>query len=133
MAAPEASSPENFGTLIQNTDPGSNAGIPGLQLPAGLGASTGLPVGLELDGIEHSVRVSRRRAWRLRFAVEELLKRRTVAGPLLEVLIGHSTSGRARLGVRAAAGQPSSLCIVWSMTTVKEGSVCRVMRHVECG
>jgi len=49
-AAPEASSPENFGALIQNTDPGSNAGIPGIQLPSGLGASTGLPVGLELDG-----------------------------------------------------------------------------------
>lgn len=50
VAAPEVSSPENFGALIQNTDPGSNAGIPGLQLPSGLGASTGLPVGLELDG-----------------------------------------------------------------------------------
>jgi mandelamide amidase len=49
-AAPEASSPENFGALIQNTDPGSNAGIPGVQLPSGLGATTGLPVGLELDG-----------------------------------------------------------------------------------
>ena len=49
-ATPEASSPENFGALIQNTDPGSNAGIPGIQLPSGLGASTGLPVGLELDG-----------------------------------------------------------------------------------
>ena len=33
----EASSPENFGALIQNTDPGSNAGIPGLQLPIGPG------------------------------------------------------------------------------------------------
>lgn len=49
-AAPEASSPENFGALIQNTDPASNAGIPGIQLPSGLGASSGLPVGLELDG-----------------------------------------------------------------------------------
>ena len=49
-ATPEASSPENFGALIQNTDPGSNAGIPGIQLPSGLGATTGLPVGLELDG-----------------------------------------------------------------------------------
>jgi len=49
-ATPEASSVENFIALIQNTDPGSNAGIPGLQLPAGLGAETGLPVGLELDG-----------------------------------------------------------------------------------
>ncbi|SFN25563.1 indoleacetamide hydrolase [Variovorax sp. OV329] len=49
-ATPESSSPENFGALIQNTDPGSNAGIPGVQLPSGLGATTGLPVGLELDG-----------------------------------------------------------------------------------
>lgn len=49
-AGPEASSPENFGALIQNTDPGSNAGIPGVQLPSGLGAESGLPVGLELDG-----------------------------------------------------------------------------------
>jgi Asp-tRNA(Asn)/Glu-tRNA(Gln) amidotransferase A subunit family amidase len=37
------------GALIQNTDPGSNAGIPGLQLPSGLGRD-GLPIGLELDG-----------------------------------------------------------------------------------
>ncbi|PSL82866.1 indoleacetamide hydrolase [Variovorax sp. WS11] len=49
-ATPESSSIENFSLLIQNTDPGSNAGIPGLQLPAGLGATSGLPVGLELDG-----------------------------------------------------------------------------------
>lgn len=37
-----------FLTFIRNTDPGSNAGIPGLTLPAGLAA--GLPVGLALDG-----------------------------------------------------------------------------------
>ena len=29
---------------------GSNAGIPGLQIPAGLGPETKLPVGIELDG-----------------------------------------------------------------------------------
>ena len=40
---------DTFGTYIRNTDPGSNAGIPGLSLPAGMTAS-GLPVGLELDG-----------------------------------------------------------------------------------
>ncbi|WP_322046671.1 indoleacetamide hydrolase [Paraburkholderia sp. J67] len=34
---------------LRNTDPASNAGIPGLALPAGL-TDTGLPVGLELDG-----------------------------------------------------------------------------------
>jgi indoleacetamide hydrolase len=49
-ATPEASSIENFLLFIQNTDPGSNAGLPGLQVPMGLGAATRLPVGLELDG-----------------------------------------------------------------------------------
>ena len=38
-----------FPTFIRNTDPGSNAGIPGLSLPTGL-TSTGLPIGMELDG-----------------------------------------------------------------------------------
>ena len=38
-----------FPTFIRNTDPGSNAGIPGLTLPVGL-TRDGLPVGLELDG-----------------------------------------------------------------------------------
>jgi Asp-tRNA(Asn)/Glu-tRNA(Gln) amidotransferase A subunit family amidase len=40
---------DTFTTYIRNTDPGSNAGIPGLSLPAGMTAS-GLPVGLEIDG-----------------------------------------------------------------------------------
>ncbi len=40
---------DTFGTMIRNTDPGSNAGIPGLSIPAGMTAS-GLPVGLEIDG-----------------------------------------------------------------------------------
>jgi mandelamide amidase len=34
---------------LRNTDPASNAGIPGLALPAGL-VDARLPVGLELDG-----------------------------------------------------------------------------------
>jgi mandelamide amidase len=46
----ESSSVATFVTVIRNTDPGSNAGLPGLQLPAGLGPTTRLPVGLELDG-----------------------------------------------------------------------------------
>lgn len=40
---------DEFGSYIRNTDPGSNAGIPGLSVPAGMTAS-GLPVGLEIDG-----------------------------------------------------------------------------------
>jgi mandelamide amidase len=38
-----------FLTFIQNTDPGSNAGIPGLSVPIGR-TQSGLPIGLELDG-----------------------------------------------------------------------------------
>ena len=38
-----------FTTLIRNTDPASNAGIPGLSLPAGM-TPAGLPVGMEIDG-----------------------------------------------------------------------------------
>lgn len=50
MSAPEASSPQNFERLTRNVDPGSNAGLPGLSLPAGLDAN-GLPVGFEIDGL----------------------------------------------------------------------------------
>jgi mandelamide amidase len=55
-ATPESSSLPNFGTMIRNTDPGSNAGVPGIQLPVALGATTGLPVGLEFDGPKGSDR-----------------------------------------------------------------------------
>lgn len=44
-----------FQTFIRNTDPGSNAGIPGISLPAGL-TGAGLPVGIELDGPARSDR-----------------------------------------------------------------------------
>ncbi|GKQ55136.1 indoleacetamide hydrolase [Bradyrhizobium sp. Ce-3] len=37
-----------FPTVVRNTDPGSNAGIPGISLPVGLTRS-GLPIGLEFD------------------------------------------------------------------------------------
>jgi len=37
-----------FMTVIRNTDPGSNAGIPGISVPVGM-TSGGLPVGLEFD------------------------------------------------------------------------------------
>jgi Asp-tRNA(Asn)/Glu-tRNA(Gln) amidotransferase A subunit family amidase len=50
LAAPEASSLETFQRLARNVDPGSNAGLPGLSLPAGLSAD-GLPIGLEVDGL----------------------------------------------------------------------------------
>jgi indoleacetamide hydrolase len=46
----EASGVANFVLYIQNTDPGSNAGIPGLQIPIALGETSALPVGMELDG-----------------------------------------------------------------------------------
>jgi mandelamide amidase len=49
-ANPDSSSLANFALFIQNTDPGSNAGVPGLQLPVALGATSKLPIGLELDG-----------------------------------------------------------------------------------
>jgi len=49
-AQPDSSSLENFLLFIQNTDPGSNAGVPGIQIPLALGASSKLPVGVELDG-----------------------------------------------------------------------------------
>jgi Asp-tRNA(Asn)/Glu-tRNA(Gln) amidotransferase A subunit family amidase len=49
-ATPASSSVEVFMASIQNTDPGSNAGVPGLQIPMALGASSKLPVGMEIDG-----------------------------------------------------------------------------------
>ncbi len=50
LANAESSSVPTFLAVIQNTDPGSNAGVPGLQMPIALGASSKLPIGLELDG-----------------------------------------------------------------------------------
>ena len=46
----DSSSLENFALFIQNTDPSSNAGIPGVQIPVALGGTSQLPIGLELDG-----------------------------------------------------------------------------------
>ena len=56
----DSSSLANFLLFIQNTDPGSNAGVPGIQLPVALGASSKLPVGLELDGPSGSDRQAAR-------------------------------------------------------------------------
>jgi mandelamide amidase len=71
LQGPQASSLENFGTYIQNTDPGSNAGLPGITLPAGKGSSSGLPVGIELDGPANSDA----RLMAIGIAIEELLAR----------------------------------------------------------
>ena len=38
-----------FATYIRNTDPASNAGLPGISIPIALSAQ-GLPIGMELDG-----------------------------------------------------------------------------------
>ncbi|MFM1988410.1 MAG: hypothetical protein RJA99_1367 [Pseudomonadota bacterium] len=40
---------DTFGSFIRNTGPASNAGLPGLSMPAGL-VDGGLPWGLEIDG-----------------------------------------------------------------------------------
>jgi mandelamide amidase len=66
---PEASSLETFLRFIRNTDPGSNAGIPGLTIPAGLGPTTGMPVGVSLDGL----RGSDERLLAIGMAIEQLL------------------------------------------------------------
>ncbi len=70
-ANPDSSSMGNFMTIIQNTDPGSNAGVPGVQVPIGLGATTKLPVGLELDGPAGSDR----RLLSIGMAVEQVMGR----------------------------------------------------------
>lgn len=51
LANADVNSHDMFLTLIRNTEPGSVAGLPGLSIPAGMGKLTGLPVGLEIDGL----------------------------------------------------------------------------------
>ncbi|MFP6732373.1 MAG: indoleacetamide hydrolase [Rhodospirillales bacterium] len=56
-----------FMTYIRNTDPASNAALPGLSIPAGL-TDAGLPVGMEFDGPEGSDR----ELLSIGYAVEEM-------------------------------------------------------------
>lgn len=53
LANEDVYSIETFQTLMRNTDPGSNIGIPGLSLPIGMGTKSKLPVGLEIHGLAH--------------------------------------------------------------------------------
>ncbi len=46
---PDVGTVKVFDTYIRNTDPGANAGLPGLTIPIGA-TEQGLPVGIELDG-----------------------------------------------------------------------------------
>jgi Asp-tRNA(Asn)/Glu-tRNA(Gln) amidotransferase A subunit family amidase len=57
-----------FAAYIRNTDPGSNAGIPGLSIPAGE-SPDGLPVGVEIDGPADSDR----RLLAIGLAIEKLV------------------------------------------------------------
>ena len=75
VANAESSSVPVFIGAIQNTDPGSNAGVPGLQIPIGLGATSNLPIGIELDGPFGSDR----RLVAIGLAIENLLGR--IAAP----------------------------------------------------
>ena len=58
-----------FATYIRNTDPGSNANIPGLSIPLAV-PQGGLPVGVEIDGPEGSDR----RLLAIGAAIERLLQ-----------------------------------------------------------
>lgn len=48
---PDAGTPQKFGRIIRNTDPSSNVKMPGLSIPIGVGKESGLPVGMEIDGL----------------------------------------------------------------------------------
>ncbi len=58
-----------FLTFTRNVGPGSVAGLPGISLPMGLGSSSGLPLGIALDGPAGSDR----RLLALAMAVQDLL------------------------------------------------------------
>ncbi len=54
IQGPEANTRDVFLVFVRNTEPGSHAGLPGLSIPGGLGSQTGMPVGIELDGLRGS-------------------------------------------------------------------------------
>lgn len=48
---PDVGTPQKIGRIIRNTDPSSNVNMPGLSIPIGVGKESGLPVGMEIDGL----------------------------------------------------------------------------------
>ncbi|HEY8049285.1 MAG TPA: indoleacetamide hydrolase [Ramlibacter sp.] len=71
LANPDSSSLPNFLLFIQNTDPGSNAGVPGINVPMGMVQGGRMPAGIELDGPAGSDR----RLVAIGMAVEQVLGR----------------------------------------------------------
>lgn len=71
MQGPDASNVETFLKFIRNTDPTSVAGLPSLSIPAAIGPSTDMPVGIEIAG----PRGSDRRVLAIGMAIEDLLGR----------------------------------------------------------
>lgn len=71
LQGPEASALQVFLNFIRNLDPNSNAGIPSLGIPAGIGAATGMPVGIQIDGPSGSDR----RVLEIGMAIEQVLGR----------------------------------------------------------
>ena len=47
--------------------------------------------GLDIDGVSHRTRISRKRLWRIRFAIDHILRASSVSGAALEAVIGHVT------------------------------------------
>lgn len=52
----EASSPENFGRFIRNTDLGSNLRMPSITLPIGVGSESKLPIGISIESLPNQDR-----------------------------------------------------------------------------
>ena len=74
-ANPDSSSLANFGLYIQNTDPGSDAGIPGIQIPIALGARSKLPVGWNWTGPPAAIAGCSRLAWLWKNCWDEFRRR----------------------------------------------------------